>query len=352
MKFKKLTTIFLFIMLAAVLSSCTTGAVMASSWPGISTNGDTVYVSYKSDVLALNAKSGTQIWQFPAEPSNRQLFYAAPAVSDEFVAVGGYDNVFYTLNPETGSLIWSFTDSKERYIGSSTITADKILVPAVDDNLYVLDYDGNLIWSFRAEDGLWSQPVVDDNLVFQSSMDHHMYALNLEDGSLAWKSDLGGALVATPLYVDGVLYAGTLGNDMVAVDAATGTELWRFNASSAIWGTPVLHEGTLFFGDMGGTFYAVNAETGKETWMSEGSAAVLGSPALMPDGIAFSTEDGSLKAFSFTGENLWNLIIDGKLYSGPVVASDYLIVPVTNGENLLVAVDFSGSQRWVFTPAN
>jgi len=118
-----------------------------------------------------------------------------------------------------------------------------------------------------------------------------------------------------------------------------------------IWGRPSYHEGTLYFGDMAGTIYAVDAEKGTQLWKVEGVGAITGSMTVFEDGIAYVTEENGVQALSFSGERLWSLLLNGKLYGEPVVAGEYLMVPVTSGDQLLVAVDFSGNQRWAYSLA-
>jgi outer membrane protein assembly factor BamB len=85
-------------------------------------------------------------------------------------------------------------------------------------------------------------------------------------------------------------------------------------------------------------------------WKLEAGSAVMGTAAFTPDGVVFCSESGNVIAVSFNGEKMWSFPVPGKLYSGPVVAQDRIIVAVTEGETLLVALDFRGGKQWSFLP--
>jgi hypothetical protein len=42
----------------------------------------------------------------------------------------------------------------------------------------------------------------------------------------------------------------------------------------------------------------------------------------------------------------------GKIYPSPLLAGDLILVAPINADELLIAVDVNGNQRWVFSPEN
>ena len=56
---KKALVIITFVLIAGLLSGCTAGVGMASSWPGISSDGDRGYFAYGSEIFAIDAKNGS-----------------------------------------------------------------------------------------------------------------------------------------------------------------------------------------------------------------------------------------------------------------------------------------------------
>src|SRR5574341_1846913 len=112
----RLRSWYLLLALAAVLvlTGCSSGAVLSSSsWPGISTSDDTIYLAYGRQVYASDPETGSKKWSFPDEEDTASgknpTFYAPPAVADDMIIVADYLGNVYALNPENGDNLWQFT---------------------------------------------------------------------------------------------------------------------------------------------------------------------------------------------------------------------------------------------------
>jgi len=347
---KKINIPFILIIIFSILlSGCTSSSMVAGSWPGLATDRDAAYVANGTTVMAVSISDGAVIWQFPAEPSNKQTFYANPAVSDTRIVIGDYINNLYSLDRETGNQQWVFTASKGRYIGGALIDKDMIYAPSADFSLYALNLQGNLEWKFETGQALWAQPVSDASNLYLVSMDHHLYALDKENGNLLWKVDLGGAIVSSPLLSEnGVLYIGTLAEEVAAVDAGSGEVLWRYSTGNTVWSTPILREEDLYFGDSGGMIYSINTVDGKPRWQLETGSAITASGVQHADGLYFTTQSGELLSISFDGKKIWSHTVGGRLNTSPLLSGENVILAVMSGDNLLVCFDLNGNQRWTF----
>jgi outer membrane protein assembly factor BamB len=79
---------------------------------------------------------------------------------------------------------------------------------------------------------------------------------------------------------------------------------------------------------------------------------VSGAPAIMETGIVFAGENGKLVALDFNGELLWNRTVNGKLYTGPVVVDNQLILGIVQGDAVIHTFNFEGTEIWTpFTPS-
>jgi outer membrane protein assembly factor BamB len=372
---RKLITIFILITAAFLRSGCASGTGVASSWPGIAVDGETVYLAYNQHVFAIDLEDGTEDWRYPGQQDNKIAFYAPPTVApDGQVVVGAYNNILYSLNPsETvqveGEIFtvrekWTFNGATNRYIGGALAHEAGIFAPSADNTLYALDLNGKVRWQFSTEEPLWARPATDENCscIYLPSMDHHIYALNAETGELIWKSvDLGGSVVGTPtLSPEGVLYVGSFGSRMTAINAQDGTFYWSepLPTSGWVWSGPLLHEGRLYFGDLEGTFYVVDAATGKILNERQIGSPIPEAPVLGKDAVYFTAEAGVLYAVDLEGNPLWERQILGdngresKLFTSPVVAGDRILVAPMNIGQVLVALDLNGNRLWDFTPEN
>lgn len=349
MKTKNILILSIFMVLAFLLSSCS-GAMAASSWPGISGDEESVYVSYATRVYSLRLKDGSLNWRYPEKVEAAQTFFAPPLMVDDQLIVGSYNKVLFSINSKSGTVNWLFNGAKNRYIGSAGLVDSKILAPNADHNLYALDLNGNLQWTFETDQALWSQPLNDGTQIYLAAMDHNIYALNYETGQKIWETDLGGAMLYSPELNSDRLFVSTLNSEVVAVDLSNGQVLWRNAVDNGIWSQPVFNDGVVYYGDSLGRIYAVSAEDGSIVWDYNFAENVVGTAAVMPEGIVFAGENGKLAALDFNGELLWNRSVSGKLYTGPVVVQDTLVLGIVGGEELVKAYNFEGTEIWSFTP--
>jgi len=348
--------IFIIISLTLLMSACVGGrSTVASGWAGFTADEDTAYVAFNSYIHAINLANGSERWHYPAEASAAITFYARPTLTaDGQLIVGGYDNVLYSLNPENGQLNWSFEGAEGRYVGGALAAGDLIFAPSADHRLYALNLNGTLAWATPFETGepIWAAPSADENCdcVYLASMDHKVYALEAQSGNLLWQTDdLGGAIVSAPaISADHNLYVGTFANELVALNAKNGRELWRIATENWIWGSPAVAGDRLYFGDLDGKFYAVDRLTGQSQWQIQPGSAIVGTPLVTNEGIFFTTEEGSLVSVNPEGAIRWNQPFEDNLHAGPVAAGETILVTSSNPENLLIAVDANGVQKWSF----
>jgi outer membrane protein assembly factor BamB len=346
-----LTLLILF--MSIFLGACSGSRVTASSWPGITVNEDTVYLSYNQHVYALQLENGLQRWKFPAEADRTATFFATPTITEDgLLVVGGYNNILYGLDAErNGQLLWTYADASNRYIGATLATDDGIYAPNADNFLYALTGSGQLRWKFEAERPIWAQPISDGETVYLSSMDHKLYALNAGNGNVRWERDLEAAVVNPPAFnSDGVLFVGTFGSEIIALDSSHGDILWRSPTSDWVWASPAVEDGQVYVVDLSGKAYAYDADSGDELWSIDVGGAITGTPLVIDETVYLATADGDLLALGTNGTIKWTRSIGGKLNSSPVSAGDMILVGAIEGEKVLVALDKEGTQLWDFPP--
>ncbi len=362
MRHKQLLLILGLIAIGVTFSACSGSATTATSWPGLTVDDNFAYVAYNTQVYAVDLVNGTEKWRYPAEPDNATTFYADPSLSqDGQLIVGSYDYNLYSLNAETGVQNWVFPDAKNRYIASSLVAEKNIFAPAADENLYSLDLNGRLQWTFSSDGESWAEPVSDKSCdcLYLSSMDHSVYAVDAQTGSQIWRSPtLGGAVVGSPAYSeDGWLYVGTFGGKLFKLNSNDGSIVWEFSTADGgwIWSGPAISDGVLYFGDLNGYFYAVSSENGSQLWQlpsEQLDGEIVGSPLVVDDGIYVTTESGVLYKLDTAGRILWSQTLgDGaKIYTSPRAVNDLILVTPIEVDELLVAFNQDGARQWSFIP--
>jgi len=143
------------------------------------------------------------------------------------------------------------------------------------------------VWSFSTgvTGGHESPPIVNDGVMFVTTPQNLVYAINAENGELIWRyqHDLPQSLIAfhrtnrgVALYGDKV-YTATLDARVVALDARTGEKVWDTPVQDNSFGyyitmAPLAIDGRIMVGASGGELgirgfvVALDAETGEELW--------------------------------------------------------------------------------------
>jgi outer membrane protein assembly factor BamB len=330
---KKLIFVTTILLGAFLLSACAGGPVHGATWPGLSTDGNLIYLADGPFLYAVSLGDGKQVWRYPAEPNNELVFYSTPAVTpDGLVIIGsaGTDHSLIALNPtdinpgtNTPFEAWKFTGAKDHWMAAPLVLENKLFAVNGDGNLYVLDLqDGQSSKEATIVEldagRLWSQPTTDGERVYITSLDHHVIA------------------------VDAASYE---------FDPATGNHQTVLDAENWVWSTPSLDGDSLYFGDVAGNLYSYNTSTGDLNWPPvKPDAAIPASPLVREDYILLATESGSVFAVDREGKILWNQPVGGKIYTTPIGVGDLTLVAPLETDFYLVALDSNGRQVWTFTP--
>lgn len=373
MRRKILSFAVLMLILVGASTGCTSNAAAASSWPGYAVSDGMGYFSYGTQVYALDLKNGGLVWNYPNEASSGRQFYAAPAIGDEFVVVGDYENSLAALDKQSGSEKWQFGSAKDRFVGSALVLNGYVYAPNSDHYLYALDENGDLMWQFKAEGPNWTQPLADDDNLYLVSMDHFLYTLNFEYASSnletsesgsrtlvaepLWSLELGAAVVADPVLVDGVMYIGTIDGTLFAVDMAAKKIIWTFDADgemASIWSSPVVLSDAVFVGDQNGIVYALSTADGSELWPTPYAAgeSIVSGGVVVDDSVVYATREGKVFSISLEKELRTLAVFETELYSSLKVDGEKIIIAPAAKEGLFKAVDTNGVEIWNYIPAD
>jgi outer membrane protein assembly factor BamB len=367
-KFSRFFALVTLLLLSPLLAAC--GGQVMETWPGVALDpsSSTIYLAAGPTIYAVSL-DGKEQAATAKDNEDGAAFYAAPAFAgNNRLVLGSYNHKVYQFAPGSSAPDWKFESAKDRFIATPWIGEDIILAPSADGTLYALDGSGKEKWTFKAGHGLWSTPLVKEDKIYISSLDHHLYALNLADGKQIWKSeDLGGQLVATPVLSDeGLLYVGVFGSvtddqnktsRLAAVNAADGSTAWWTPVRGWVWAAPVLSDGVLYFGDQEGYIYALDAKEGQPVWSARqldnsAARAIVAAPLIVEDKLYIGNKAGNLYAINLAdGSESWMKPVGGQIYTTPLLVNDLLVIAPMNFESLLVTFQLNGSPGWTFTPA-
>ena len=288
---------------SAILALVITGCVRPGTpqgWSGVAIQDDQLYVGTQDrDVRALNLETGETVWRFSlqGEVEVDRAVYGTPAISDGAVYVGGYDGTLYAINLANGDDLWDATiGDGSAIVGGAAVGGGLVFVGSSDGTLYAYGAeDGVFQWRFETGNSIWATPAVANGRVFFGSMDQKVYALDF-DGQLIWEFATGGAVTAQPLVKDGRVYIGSFSSDFFALDAETGNVIWKFpDANNWYWSRAVTNGDVLFVGTTDGNLYALDSNSGRSLWVASTTGSIVGSPTLVGDRVAVASTDGRVR---------------------------------------------------------
>jgi outer membrane protein assembly factor BamB len=196
-------------------------------------------------VYAIDANTGKPLWEF-----KRTNFVGdTPAILNNVLYVGGLDHFFYAINTKMGMENWRF-EAGDMIMSSPAIYSGKVYFGSYDGNLYALDANtGHQLWKFKTEvDSL----LVNENIKPNNS-DPNVY-------------EQLGAIVSDPSIANGVIYFSSYNGYLYALDTDTGLEKWKFITNGEPTShIPVISNKTIYFPGTDGYFYALNQD-GQLKW--------------------------------------------------------------------------------------
>jgi len=359
---KRLKLISLILLGSLILSACASRGVVTNSWPGLTADAERAYVSDGSLIYAVDLKTGTEVWRYPAKATATNLYFANPVLTSDgqlLIGSAGKNHDFISLDPASGKEKWAkpFSDAKGGWVAAPLVLNDTIYAPNTDGFLYILDMTGKQAADPVDITGvLWSAPVSDGKLIYISSLDHHVHAFDPATHTLGKAVDIGGAIPSSPTVgVDGA-YVGSFTSKLDFINA-NGEQSALLTAKDKIWGSPVFDNGTLYYADLSGNVYSLDLASGKLNWTAKPAGAVVAGLLLVGDQLYVASEPdattglGTLVALDLDGKTNWSKEVGGKLYSTPVAAGDLILVAPYKAAFVLAAYDAQGKQAWTFIPA-
>ena len=204
--------------------------------------------------------------------------------------------------------------------------------------LFVFDAAGQPVYHVKLSACTLASPTVVDGLVYVSTDDGRMHAVEAKDGKERWTAVIGAnpfmkqvdnwdVYHSSATVVDGVLYVGSADGRIYALSAANGKELWHFQTGHVVRATPAVVAGRVYCGSFDGKVYALDAATGSKLWEVDTATkgtpwhAVQGSCAVVDGTVYVGSRSGFLYAIdAATGKVRWQESHDGNwVPSSPAV---------------------------------
>ena len=167
-------------------------------------DGDTVYVSNGSDLIAVNQHTGDQRWRFTPSPYNPLT--TTPAIAGGVVYATGGNGVF-AVRQSTGKMIWRRDLGPQSNLSAASVSGDTVYVGG--NGLFALrTSDGRSRWTSTAAGVNVSTPAIAGGKLFVNSQDPRfgLWAFDAKNGKVLWRSPMPGESLSTVTVANGVVF--------------------------------------------------------------------------------------------------------------------------------------------------
>jgi len=303
-----------------------------------------------------------------ATASDEARLSGEPIVADGRVYAINVESRVYALDEKTGTRLWRTSlapeDDDDGHIsGGLAFDEGRIFATTGFAQVVALDAaSGDELWRVTLDAPMRSAPSVRDGRVFAVTLNNKLYALDTKNGEELWThsglpetaSILGGA---SPAIDRGVVVVPYTSGQVVALRTDTGRLIWEESLASIrrtdaistladIRGRPVIDRNRVIVMSNGGQIVSIDLRTGRRIWVRD--IGGLESPWVAGDYIYALTNEAEIVSIAREDGRVYWVQglprfedpedLDGPIiWTGPVLASDRLIVAGSNGEALAVS---------------
>lgn len=311
-----------------------------------------------------------QAWRVDiGEGANDALrLVSSPIVANGWLFTIDSEHHVTALNAETGKRIWRInltlkTEDDGHIGGGITFDNGRVFVTTGFGLVYGLNAkDGTVLWTTAVEGPMRTAPTAYGGQVFAITLENKTIAFDAETGKKQWThsgtteiaSVLGGG---SPAVDSGVVVVGYSSGEVFALKSESGRVLWSDSLSdvrrgsgasglSHIRGRPIIDRGNVIAMSNAGVMASFDLRSGRRIWDKRISGRE--NPWVAGDYIFVLTNDSEIAALSRTSGRIYWVTglprFEGRettsrpiIWTGPLLASDRLLVAGSNGEALAVS---------------
>ncbi|MHB8819390.1 MAG: protein kinase domain-containing protein, partial [Bellilinea sp.] len=208
--------------------------------------------SYDNNLYGLDAALGEFRWKYPTDGG----IVTRPFISNDLVFAGSEDGRLYAVSAKTGRLAWSH--QVEKPIRSSPWVVDGHVYFGADDGyLHSINVlSTGRVFRFDAGDAIRSSPAMSSEFIYFGNEDGDFFCIDYH-GQLKWRFRAKRAITSSALVSQGMVYVTSLDSTLYALDAKSGWVLWRFRMLKGSVSTPCRKDNYIYVGSADGHSYCL-----------------------------------------------------------------------------------------------
>ena len=215
------------------------------------------------NLYALDLQGNLQ-WVFETQ----HFIWSQPQIGPDAVYLSSMDRFVYAISTD-GKQLWA-KEMAGAVVASPVLSEDAgtLFVGSMGSDFVALKTtDGQLAWSFTAQNSIWGQAILADNKLYFADTGGFLYILDPLSGAEKSRVEIGepviGGLIALP---DGIALVTEKGNlKVLEFDGATR---WEARISGNVFQSPVFSDDYLMVAAVDGDnmIYAFDVQSGAQKW--------------------------------------------------------------------------------------
>lgn len=360
---------------------------LEAKWPSVSLIGPekNIMVAYHDRLVLVDRRDGTpvklrnadgevrldeqgnpRVWEFIATDGGQpSQFYSAPVLTEnnQLLVATNHNKLFRIDLPTARPASTAGTDLPGAVLADPVLADSRLLLGLAESDLVALEGQSfsTEAWRIETQRGVWSDPLLLDDVLYFGTIDHHLIAVNASTGAELWRLNLGGAVVGQPAFRDGHLYVGSLARKLFDI-SLDGRILAEYNTEDWVWASPALVDGVLYAADLSGTVYALGVDSGgfRELWRAKPAGdSIAGKPLVWNEYVIVGSRDRNVYWLNRSnGTTFFFRTVADEVLSDPVliepdemvdIPEAYVIVStVAHGELLVAFTAQNGERVWTY----
>ena len=199
-------------------------------------NGTLYFGGWNGKVFAYNLEEDSLEWTYKTYEEQAYATFGQintqPVIADNYLFFGGRNPELQVIDIHTGKNAWSYVEPDGGWISGEALVKDGILYIGGSDNHEMFAFDastGEKRWTFEFLNNNFSKPwIYKDYLVFTTGDAYnvfgigtgrgYLYALNKDDGTIHQFKQIGGNLYSNILVENEILYLGNEDGNIYALN--------------------------------------------------------------------------------------------------------------------------------------
>ena len=251
-----------------------------------------IYIGSEDQRLyCINTRSGQELWSYYSNGPIR----SSPFVAEGHIFIGSDDAYLHAVNALSGRRAWR-ADAGAPVRSTPILVGELVYFGTEEGDLFCVDLRGNVKWRFKAKRALTSSPVHANGIIYISSVDTLLYALDAKSGYIIWRFRMSKASISTPFITDNFLFIGSVDSHIYCVDIHSAREIWNFATDNQVTSSPITYQDSVYCGSVDGSMYCLEFRTGRLRWKYQTGGPITGSPIIANDVLYFGSNDHKVYA--------------------------------------------------------